>query len=81
MLKLILISLVVLSPERAGGEFFANEELLVEKALTQLYGQYNADEYRFELKPRWIPNSLQEVNPSKILSLQIVGEVSRYTIF
>lgn len=81
MLKLILISLVVLSPERAGGVFSGNTEVLTEKALEKLHAQYDAEEYRFELNPRWIPDNLQDVNPSKIISMQLIGEAGRYATF
>ena len=81
MLKLILISLVVLSPERAGGVFSGNAEVLTEKALEKLHAQYDTEGYRFELNPRWIPDNLQNVNPSKIISMQLIGEAGRYATF
>ena len=81
MLRLILISLVALSPGRAGGEFSTNEEALAKRALTQLYSHFDAEEYRFELHTRWIPGSLLEANPSKVMSLQLIGEAGRYATF
>ena len=81
MLKLILISLVVLSPGRVGDDFSPNEEVLAEKALAQLYKHFDAEDYRFEMKPRWIPGSLLEVRPSNILSIQLIGEAGKYATF
>lgn len=57
------------------------KEVILRKALESLKAEHNPDEYRFSLKPRWIPGSLLEVKPESIVSVVREGSVERYTNF
>lgn len=54
-------------------------EVIIEKALESIYNQYNSDEYRFVISTRWIPNRILTTEPSNILSVELEGNLERYS--
>lgn len=57
------------------------KEVILRKALESLREEFNPAEYRFSLKPRWIPGSLLKVDAESIVSVVREGSVERYTNF
>lgn len=57
------------------------ESFIIEKAREQLENHFASGEYRFEVRPRWIPDQLLKQNPDQILGVRLQGEVKRYTNF
>lgn len=56
-------------------------EVILEKARNSLQAMFNDGKYRFSVKARWIPGSLLNVAPDKILEVQPAGTVQRNMVF
>ncbi|TVQ66297.1 MAG: flagella basal body P-ring formation protein FlgA [Balneolaceae bacterium] len=63
----------------------AKSSLMTEKigelALEELYSRSDPDTYRFEVTPRWIPGSLANTPSEQLISVTLVGNIERYTVF
>lgn len=57
------------------------KSFLIKQAHEQLERHLSAGEYRFEVQPRWIPNQLLQQSPSQIVSIELSGQIRRYTNF
>lgn len=57
------------------------KDTILEKAREGLTSYYSSGKYRFDLAPRWIPQSLLHLESENILSVELRGEVRRYTDF
>ncbi|MEL7833610.1 flagellar basal body P-ring formation chaperone FlgA [Fodinibius sp. Rm-B-1B1-1] len=87
--RIVIICLLVfvglgVVPARADIAVTDEEEMksfLMKQAHKQLEHHFSAGEYRFDLQPRWIPNQLLQQSPTQIQSVQLSGEVRRYTNF
>lgn len=77
----IIVSLLLFSANTAGPKEEATKNLIIERASALIEAQFNADQFRFSLQPRWMPNSMLQAGPENIKSVEISGEVSRYTKF
>lgn len=79
---LVFIGLGVV-PARANMDTSDDEmkSFLIKQAHEQLERHYSAVEYRFEIQPRWIPNQLLKQSPTQIKSVQLSGQIRRYTNF
>lgn len=67
-----------ISAAEAGSD---TRELIVKKALIAIEEIYDTNLYRFSLSPRWIPGSLQRINPRHIKTVMPEGSVERFTNF
>lgn len=57
------------------------KDTILEKAKEGLTNYYSSGKYRFDIAPRWIPQSLLHLESENILSVELRGEVRRYTDF
>ena len=56
-------------------------EKVLELARQTLSNHFDDERYRYSLSIRWIPGSLVQLSEESILSVELVGEVERYTNF
>lgn len=56
-------------------------DVIVGKARSAIEEIYDMDRYRFTLTARWIPGSLQRIDPGQIRSVVPEGSVERFTNF
>jgi len=85
----IIISLLVFIglgaiPARADMDIPGDDGMksfIVKKAYEKLERHFTAGEYRFDIQPRWIPNQLLQQSPAQVLSVQLSGQIRRYTNF
>ena len=56
-------------------------EKVMELARQTISNHFDDESYRFSLSIRWIPGSLIQLSEESILSVELVGEVERYTNF
>lgn len=57
------------------------KDIILEKARERLTNYYSSGKYRFDIAPRWIPQRLLNMESEDILSVELRGEVWRYTDF
>ncbi|WP_138430772.1 flagellar basal body P-ring formation chaperone FlgA [Fodinibius saliphilus] len=67
--------------ERLGENDRDTKQMILQQAKEQLLQQFSAENYRFDIKARWIPRRLLEVGVQGILGVQLDGNVRRYTNF
>ena len=87
--RLTVISLLVFIglgaiPARADIGIAGDDEMksfIIKKAHKQLEQHFTTGEYRFDIQPRWMPNQLLQQSPAQVLSVQLSGQVRRYTNF
>ncbi|PAU94602.1 flagella basal body P-ring formation protein FlgA [Aliifodinibius salipaludis] len=87
--RIIIISLLVFIglgaiPARADIDMVVDDEMksfIMKKAHKQLERHFATGEYRFDIQPRWIPNQLLQQSPGQVLSIQLSGQIRRYTNF
>lgn len=56
-------------------------EKVIDKAHDILSNHFEDDRYRYSLSLRWMPGSLVQKNEKDIVSVQLIGEIDRYTNF
>lgn len=57
------------------------QERVLELASIALGEKYDTNRYRFELKARWIPNSILDLSPDRIQTVNPTERIDRYTTF
>jgi len=57
------------------------QKRILELAKVELGEQLDSDLYRFELKTRWIPQSLLDLAPERIQTVEPTERIERYTTF
>ena len=65
--------------DRAGNDKM--KSFIMKKAYESLERQLTTGEYRFDIQPRWIPGQLLQQSPTQVLSVQLSGQIRRYTNF
>lgn len=56
-------------------------EAILEKAKISIQSRFDEDHHRFDVKARWIPGSLMNIEPESIVDVQPAGPIERNTIF
>jgi flagella basal body P-ring formation protein FlgA len=57
------------------------QERILEIARKTLNEQYDSDLHRFEVKARWIPQTILELAPDRIQAVNPIERIGRYTTF
>jgi flagella basal body P-ring formation protein FlgA len=57
------------------------QERILEIAKVELSKQYDSNLYRFKLKSRWIPQSVLDLAPERIQTVEPTERIERYTTF
>jgi flagella basal body P-ring formation protein FlgA len=57
------------------------KSLILKKAKASLVRRFSKGEYRFQVRPRWIPNTLLQQRTTEIQAVHLKGNVKRYTTF
>ena len=60
---------------------YSISEKVLEKARQTLSNHFDDESYRYSLSVRWIPGSLVQLSEESILSVELAGEVERFTNF
>ncbi len=83
MFSFILILTYLIIPAQPAEDFtsIGAEEVIVDMARQAIQDNYELQEFRFQITPRWIPGSLRELSPQNIKSVKPRGPVQKYTNF
>lgn len=79
--SVFIVLLLTLFSFDLGEKDEATKSRILELAALNLEQHLDMNTYRFELEAKWIPGSLLESSPDRIISVKIEGNIEEYTRF